>query len=160
VALGEKQHAEAHELYERSLAIWQELADQRGIARAVLDLGRVACRQGNAATARARYAESTGLFQRLGDKAGIAACLEGVAEVETAMERPGRAVRLCGAARALREATGALLPLHGAAECERQMAALQERLGDDAFAAAWAEGRAMSLEEAVRLALEEQNSPL
>jgi hypothetical protein len=41
------------------------------------------------------------------------------------------------------------------AEYERQIAAARSRLGDSAFAAAWAEGQAMSLEEAVAYAVEE-----
>ncbi len=68
-----------------------------------------------------------------------------------------RAARLLGAAEALREALG--LGIQGAARYWRR---LSERMGEavraasleQAFAAAWAEGRAMSLEQAIGAALE------
>jgi hypothetical protein len=40
--------------------------------------------------------------------------------------------------------------------CERCMATARAALGEAAFAAAWAEGRAMPLDEAVAYALEEE----
>ena|SRR3989442_10196329 len=45
------------------------------------------------------------------------------------------------------------------AEYERHAASARAALGEEAFAAAWAEGRAMPLERAVRVALEEKEIP-
>ena len=69
--------------------------------------------------------------------------------------QPARAARLGGAAEALREALGAALhpvlhPGH-----DQAVQAMRAALGEEAFAAAWAEGQALPLEEAVALALEE-----
>ena len=66
-----------------------------------------------------------------------------------------RAARLCGAAAALRVAIGA--PLHPTerADYERTVAALRVALGDAAYEAAWAQGQALTLEQAIALALEE-----
>jgi hypothetical protein len=67
-----------------------------------------------------------------------------------------RAARLLGAADALLEASGiANAPTVHRVEIERNVAALRARLDETAFAAAWAEGRAMSLEQASAYALEE-----
>ena len=62
---------------------------------------------------------------------------------------PRRAARLSGAADALREAVGVPVddlrrPIH-----ERDMAELRAALTADVFAAEWAAGRAMPLEQAV-----------
>ena len=57
-----------------------------------------------------------------------------------------------GAAEGAREAVGGLLKLPERAAYERAAAAARASLGDVAFAAAWAAGRALSLEEAVAAA--------
>ena len=49
---------------------------------------------------------------------------------------------------------GASPPLFNPAEYNRTVAAARSALGEEAFAAAWAEGRALSLQQAVDFALE------
>ena len=70
--------------------------------------------------------------------------------------QPERAARLFGAAEGLREVMGAPLPPADRAGRDRSVAAVRSALGEEAFAAAWAEGRAMSLEAAVAFALAEE----
>jgi len=64
-----------------------------------------------------------------------------------------RAVRLFGAAEALREAIGLLSAPQERADYDARLAATRSRLGVVAFEAAWAEGRAMTLEQAIEYAL-------
>jgi non-specific serine/threonine protein kinase len=64
-----------------------------------------------------------------------------------------RAARLFGAAEALRERVGAAPHPPWRAEHERWMATAWVELGEEAFAAAWAEGRALSLDQAIADAL-------
>jgi hypothetical protein len=59
---------------------------------------------------------------------------------------------LFGAAEALREAAQTPQPLYRRANYERDLAAARARLDEAAFAAAWAEGRAMGMEQAVAYA--------
>ena len=71
-----------------------------------------------------------------------------------AREDPARAVRLLGRADALREETA----FRDDDEFERRVrdeaeAGLRARLGEDAYAAAYADGRALTLEDALALAL-------
>ena len=63
--------------------------------------------------------------------------------------------RLWGAAAALREEIGAPLPAHERRHYEEAQASARGRLDEAMWAAAWAEGRAMPLEQAVAYALEE-----
>jgi hypothetical protein len=60
---------------------------------------------------------------------------------------------LFGAAAALRESAGAPVDSRRRADYERQVADARTLLEATAFAAAWEEGRAMPLDEAVRVAL-------
>ena len=77
----------------------------------------------------------------------IASSLEGWAGVEVAQGQPMWAARLWGAAEALREAIRAPLPPIERADYERAVAAACRSLGEQAFAAAWAQGRSMSLDQ-------------
>ncbi len=63
------------------------------------------------------------------------------------------AARLSGAAEALREALGTPVPPVNRAEYERNVRAMRAQIDEKAFAAAWAEGRAMTLQQATAYAL-------
>ena len=72
---------------------------------------------------------------------------------------PGRAARLFGAAAALREEIGAPRPPAFRSYHERNLTAVLDRLGQGAFEKAWAEGREMTLEEAIEYALKRPTAP-
>jgi hypothetical protein len=65
-----------------------------------------------------------------------------------------RAARLFGTAEALREAIGAPLQPSEQEPYRRQVSRVQDLIGEELLAAAWAEGRAMTLDEAIDYALE------
>jgi hypothetical protein len=88
-------------------------------------------------------------------QAKCAACLRGIAAILSRSGREEQATRLLGAAEALTEAVGAVLSPAAQAGCQDQIVALRRALGEEAFAAAWAEGRAMSPEQAIQYAIEE-----
>jgi hypothetical protein len=56
-------------------------------------------------------------------------------------------------AAALREAIGAPPPLSRREEAERELGAARAALGEEAFAAAWTEGQALPLDQAIEYAL-------
>jgi hypothetical protein len=61
--------------------------------------------------------------------------------------------RLLGAAGALRETFGLRRPPADQVEHERRVASAKVALGETGFEATWAEGRAMTLEQAIEYAL-------
>jgi hypothetical protein len=65
-----------------------------------------------------------------------------------------RATQLLGAAAALRETIGAPLSPGQQSELDNQMALVRTGLAEGCLASAWAEGRAMTLEQAIAHALE------
>jgi hypothetical protein len=81
--------------------------------------------------------------------------LEGLAATAAADGRAGRALHLAGAAAALREAAELRLAPADAEELARWLAPARAALDADGAAAAWREGQAMTLEQAVACALEE-----
>jgi hypothetical protein len=119
-------------------------------------VGRVALRREEYGAARDLYEESLAICRELGNRLGCVVGLEGLAALAVALGQSERAARLFGAAEELREAMG-FRPLWPSerAEHERPVTAVRTALGQEAFAAAWTEGRAMSLEDAIAYALAE-----
>jgi predicted ATPase/DNA-binding SARP family transcriptional activator/uncharacterized protein HemY len=153
VAFEQGDYGTAKKLHEEGLAIRRESKDRWGIAYSLHYLGSVAFQQGDYGAARGLFEESMTIRRELGEKWCIASLLEEFVKL-AAQRQPERAARLWGAAEALREAIGTPLPPKERKEYGRQIAALREALGEKGFVAAWAEGQAMMLEEAIAYALE------
>jgi DNA-binding CsgD family transcriptional regulator/tetratricopeptide (TPR) repeat protein len=96
----------------------------------------------------------------LGHKPCVRFCLDLLGVLAAAQGQGERAGRLFGAADVVREATHAFVPRYPAlyALRERTVATLQSGPSAPSFSVAWAEGRALSLEEAVAHALAEDES--
>jgi hypothetical protein len=137
-------------LYEKSLAIGRELGDQRVTASSLYHLANLAVSQDETETARRLYVESLTLWSAQADQEKIAACLDGLAAV-CGVERSWQAARLLGAAAAIREALGTL-QVESHSSSERPDAA-RATLGEKDYMAAWSEGYAMTLEQAIECAL-------
>ncbi len=138
---------------EESLVVWNGLGDKEGTGEALTRLARVEAHQGNIMAARALYEEALGL---MGDThySEIATCLEGLAGVVAAQRELVLAGQLWGKAEALREAKSEpIVPVYHA-EYEQSVSSARKVLGEQAFAAAWAQGHSMTLQEA--LAAQEQ----
>ncbi len=116
----------------------------------------MAYKQGNSGRAAALFEESLSLSRDIGARDVVAKGLGDVAMVVVALGQPLRAARLGGAGEALREALGMPLAPAERSDYDWAVGAMRAALGEEAFAAAWAEGRALPLEEAVALALEGQ----
>jgi predicted ATPase/uncharacterized protein HemY len=147
---GEYTAARAH--YEECLALDRELGDRRVMASALNRLGDTFFGQQAYEPARARYVESLSIQQGLGHRLGIAIALGSLAALEQAVGEPERAARLWGAAEALREAIGIPMPPNEREAYDQAVTAARTALGADAFAGAWAAGRAMTAESAAAYA--------
>jgi tetratricopeptide (TPR) repeat protein len=147
-------------LLEQSLAEWATIRSLRGRGNSLADLGQVQLARGDAQQAVRRFGESLELLQHPDVQRDTARCLEGVAaavvSVADQVPEPGlvSAVRLLGAAGRLRDANGRLPGAIDRAIVERAVAGGRDGLGAPAFAGAWAEGRELSVDQAVATALE------
>jgi DNA-binding CsgD family transcriptional regulator len=143
---GDLDQAEAY--FTEALQWFQDSGDTYGAGIALANLGRVARDRGDYAEAAALYADGLTLHWDDADRGRIAACLNGLGIVAALAGQAERAARLCGAAEVLREAIGAPVPRHRG-QYERAIATTRATLGEQAFAAAWAAGRGLSLPDAV-----------
>src|SRR2546430_91041 len=80
------------------------------------------------------------LFQELGQKRGIARLLDCLACSAALQCKPERALRLAGAAAAMRRVLGAPLPLNGQARLEKTLDVARQSVAPTIAAAAWMDG--------------------
>jgi hypothetical protein len=145
---------EAEAFAEEHVALARRMRDLRGIGHALDDLAMVALLREDLPRARLLYRESIALCAEVGQLELVAYGLKGLAVV-AARERPDRAARLFGAAEVLREAGGVAIWPARRTLYDRFLALARDALGEAAFAAAWAEGRALSRREVLAEALDE-----
>jgi predicted ATPase/DNA-binding SARP family transcriptional activator len=134
----------------------------QAFASAWMGLAEVACAEGDLAAARAAYREAlrrwpewewTPNLPKFGPKGPIAGCVGGLAAVARREGNTVLAARLFGAADSIRKSLDLRLPLPEARDWECEVAALRALMDGEGFASAWADGAAMSLEQACALAL-------
>ena len=149
VALGRGDLVTARSLAEKSVALYKEMGHRHGTAESLLALGKVLVAEGDYAAARAQYEESLVIAGELGEKWIIAACLVELGEVVAAQRQLAWAAQLWGAAEALRDALGIPIQPVERADYERAVSSARVHLGERVFAAAWAQGRSMTPEQAL-----------
>jgi len=141
-------HFRAGRLYLESQALFAELslADDPSLDH---NLGYVALAAGEPAQAAACFTRAMARFRRSGDRRGAAECVIGLAAVRASAGHLRDAARLFGAGVAALEALGSALFPANLTDYERWVAVARAGLDSDTYGAAWAEGRALSLEQAV-----------
>jgi predicted ATPase/DNA-binding SARP family transcriptional activator len=150
------EHGQAARLLEASLLQFQALSHQTGLQQALEWQGRVAQAQGEYERAVRLYRESLQLSQAIGSRWEIANVLTGLAGTLGCSGQALRAARLFGAVEALRAAVGIPLPPVARPEYERDVAVVQAQIDAETWAAAWAAGRRMTLDQVIAEALHEQ----
>ena len=143
----------AARLYQESLDLHRQVAHKQGAAICLHNLGHVAIHQGDLQRARARLAESLDLGREIGDTYHLAMCCAAVAGIAVRSGRARQAAQLCAAAVAALDGIGARLETVDLDEFSRNQSLARDQLGKAAFDADWAEGRAMSLDQAIACAL-------
>jgi tetratricopeptide (TPR) repeat protein len=145
--------AEAREFYGQALAIFRELGDSWGIAGTLADLGNMARIERDFSAAHALYRESLKLFQGLDHKRGMARLLECFACAAAAQSHADRALRLAGAAAALRRKIGAPLTPAESAKLESNLKSTRPGLHETSSTSAWQDGWLLPLDRAIEEAL-------
>jgi predicted ATPase/class 3 adenylate cyclase len=146
ILLMEEEDIGARSMLEESLITLRTIGDRSGTAEVLINLGRLAAYRGDNKAALARYEESWSLLQTIGAKELSAACLEGYGGI-ISQDAPKLAVQLWGSAATVRAAILAPIPPIYRATYLAALAAVRNRLGDETFQAAWAEGHRTQLEQ-------------
>jgi len=157
VAFYQHQAARAQALHEESRALFRELGNQRSYANALSHLAPVWLAQAVPEQALAALRESSAIFQDLEDRHGNIWNLERFAELAGLQGEAVKAARLWAAAEALREQMGIPLPPMEMTRYAEPLAAARAQLTETAWNSAWAEGRAMSLEQALSYMLQAED---
>jgi tetratricopeptide (TPR) repeat protein len=158
--LGEVYHqlgsdARSLQFTEEAVNLFRELGVKQGLAVSLGNLGELASHAGDPERAQHLYREALNLQQELGAKGDILSILLIFAAFALQSKKPARAVRLYAAAQELRRAIDMAFSLAQTAEHEANLALARTLLAPSAFAQAWADGSAMTMEETVNYALKE-----
>jgi predicted ATPase/DNA-binding XRE family transcriptional regulator len=158
VMVDQGEYESARAVCEESLMIGEKLVP-RPTSTLIL-LGRLELYQDHTERAVAHLKDSISLLGQRKDpgaRFSLTLSLDGLAEVCNKKKQPGRAVRLLSAVEGLQEHVGDmdLVFVVNPENHNRNIAAAREQLGDTAFNAAWSEGNAMTMEQAIEYALAE-----
>lgn len=137
----------------QSLELAQEIGQELGLAQALADVGRIKLCQGDDQRAVVCLQRSITRLKAMGYAIEIPACLEGLAQAWQARGWTRIAARLLGAAEAMRETMGVVIEPLIRDWHDQTVAAVRTALGEERWAAARAEGRAMSFDDVLALAL-------
>jgi predicted ATPase/class 3 adenylate cyclase len=151
--------------FEEALRMSEKAGSKTANLLALYGLGRVALAQRDYHVAHEfltraseiKLPEASGLFGWYSLKTyGVAAAypLEAFAVLAAAQDQMERAARLFGAVESLYVSIHFEMSLKERAEHEQGIASTRAALGEEAFAAAWAEGGRMTMEQAMAFALE------
>ncbi len=143
---------QAAERFGVAVARFTELGDERLALAARSDLAHALRRGGRSAEAEAMYRETMPGWVRLGHRGAVAHQLENVAYIAIERGDAPRAARLIGAAEPLREEADSPRAYDEVDEHEVYVARLAALLPPADLATLIAEGRRLSLQEAVALA--------
>ena len=152
---------QAFSLFDEGLSLFRNLGTLQGAAFCLGSMGFIVLARDDFARAGTIFEEALQTLRVLRDRVGIFHCLLGAASVASLRGETVRAARLWGAAEALGETAAVpLIPMiRSNYDHEGYLDTARSRLGEEAFEAAWAEGRAMSPEQAVEYAFEEPQQP-
>jgi hypothetical protein len=141
----------------QALDAQQALGDRWGIVYSLNGLASVALLQGENAAAEGSLQESLGVAAETLERAGLAGGLELLGRLAVATDCPLRAARLYACASVVREVATVHPYQIDHSGHQSELALVRGRLGEEAFAEAWAEGRAMTLADALAYARREQD---
>ena len=148
----------ATKLTEEAVALLRELGARGNVSMGLCNLGWMALLQNDIGRAADFYRESLSLSWDTGLNPLVQNALEGSACVAGAEGDAERAARLWGAAQSLHQTKGIPRDTDFLAEADARISAVRTGMGEEAWEEAWHKGRAMSLDEAVSYALEEEAS--
>jgi predicted ATPase/class 3 adenylate cyclase len=149
---GNYSQALAH--YEEGEMLFRQLGDRNMVNAMQSERAHIERRLGHYAQAVALYSKTLAGWQELGNQAALAHELECFAFIAVAQNQTQRAACLLGAAEALRESVDSPMTANERIEYDQNVATLRAQMDAQELAVAWAEGRAMTMEQAIQFALE------
>jgi tetratricopeptide (TPR) repeat protein len=157
VALAAGELDDAWQLFDEALALARDRGGRHTAALSLRGLVRIAIERGEFGDARRMLAESFALVAEIDQTQGLAEGLDVGGMLAGAEGDSERAATLFGAADATRTTIGALQAPDTQDAYARWIATVRERLGDEAFAAAFARGSRLEPDAAATLAVNKEH---
>jgi len=146
----------ARPFFEQDLALFREVGDKSGIVLSLQYQGLFARLQGDDVQAQSFLVEGLRLAHETGPVWTSSNYLLWLADLAAQRGQFQRAVRLCSAANTHLNAVASYWDAFERSHLERILTLARASLGEDAFTLAQTEGRAMTIEQAIARALENQ----
>jgi hypothetical protein len=147
----------AKKIFEEGREAFRQIHSKYFVLVMSSELGHVERQAGNLTQAQLIYKETIKGWQDLGNRAAMAHQLECFGFLAIAEEEPQAAVKLFGAAEALRDKIQAPMTDYERVEYEQVVAQARSMLDEAEFIPLWAEGRSMTVEPAIAFALGESD---
>jgi len=132
----------------------QETGSARNVNMVKSDLAHILRYEGNFPQAMSSYHETIKEWQRMGHRSAVAHQLECLAFIAKSLEQTEKATRLLGAAEALRQKIEIDMTPPEREEYEREVADLKANMDEKEFTSLWADGRSMTMDEAIEFAVD------
>jgi predicted ATPase/class 3 adenylate cyclase len=139
--------------FEEGLRIFRQMDHKGMITGLTSEIAHTKRAMGNYSEAKQTYRETIKAFQNYGNRPAVAHQLECIAMIAVVEEEPQRAAKLFAAAEAIRELTGHKRTDEEEADEAQFMSRLRAMLPEAEFNTLWAEGKSMTMEHAIQLAL-------
>jgi tetratricopeptide (TPR) repeat protein len=143
----------AREKYKITMETMQAMGSTRNVVMIKSDLAHILRQEGNYPEAISSYRETIREWQRLGHRAAVAHQMECLAFIAKSQEQVEKATKLLGAAEALRQKIEMDMAPYEREEYEREVADLKANMDGKEFASLWGEGRSMTMDEAIKMAV-------
>ncbi|HEU5474666.1 MAG TPA: LuxR C-terminal-related transcriptional regulator [Actinophytocola sp.] len=158
VAHAQGDHDRALRTYTKAHAILSDMDARPQLARCLAGMAMVSLDLGDLALADRRLTESLALNLATGQRLGLARLLDAFADLAAKSDSPARAIRLAGAAAALRAAAG--IPTDtSSAKGQTRLTKARATLGAPTATQLWTEGATMPLDSAIAYALNHPGPP-
>jgi predicted ATPase len=144
--------AAAEANYQRACMLFVGQADYWGLARTWGDMGHVALARGRHDVAAGLFRDALVLFGKLDYRRGVATTIEGCARLAVARGDPALAMRLAGAAEAVRRSVHVVVMPYIRDQVAAELAPAREALGEAEADGLWRRGAAMPVAEAIAAA--------
>ncbi len=158
IAAYRKDNVQARALFQQATDIFRAEGAPFNVTLSTTALAHMERHLGNEARALELYRETIVGFRNAGQRGAVAHQLECFGFITLAQNQAERAARLFSAAEALREQAGTPMTPDEHVEYQAQIDTLRRRTEPESLQKAWAQGRAMTMEEAIQYAIADKQS--
>ncbi len=154
IAYAREDYLSAHAHFTEGLKLSRGLQDRAGATRMLSALGTLALKQDDAALAGLYLREAIITARDLHLRSRLPDILDSCAHLSLIRSRPEQSARLLAAAQSIRHGLGASVLPYNRPDHDRILRETEAALADGDFPQAWQTGLAMTMEQAIELALD------